>query len=116
MVFRVIEIVDMTSVIVVREVFRKQVRHTTIVRFSSVNLSVLGGSSLFSKPRRTRRHRRRKSLAKILKNPRRAHPSADAHGHHAIASVAMFQFANRGGRKLSARTSERMPQSNRAPV
>src|SRR6266404_4595476 len=51
-----------------------------------------------------------------LKNPRRAHPSADAHGHHAIASPAPLQFAKNASRKLSARTSERMPQSNRTPV
>jgi len=37
----------MTSVIVLREVFRKQARHKTIVRFSFVNLSALGGSSFF---------------------------------------------------------------------
>src|ERR1700730_7090374 len=51
-----------------------------------------------------------------FENPSRAHPSADAHGHHAIASLAAFQFANHAGRQLRPCTSQGMPQSDRSPI
>src|ERR1700724_17251 len=62
-----------------------------LVGFSLMNLSVLSGSSLFSKPRRTRR-RTKHALVKILENPRRPHPPTHAHGHHAVASPATLQL------------------------
>src|SRR5271169_5913544 len=39
-------------------------------------------------------------LREVLENPRRAHSATHTHGHHAIASVAAFEFANDRGRKL----------------
>jgi hypothetical protein len=63
-------------------------KHVTkeLVGFYFVNLSALCGSSSFA------------HSTKPLENARRAHAAADAHGYHAVASVAALEFANDAGR------------------
>src|SRR5271165_609694 len=52
----------------------------------------------------------------ILKNPRRAHPSADAHGHHPITQIAPLHLADDGCGQLGSGAAQRMPESDRAAV
>src|SRR4051812_3289343 len=56
------------------------------------------------------------SIPYTLKNPRRAHPAADAHRDHAVASVAPFELAEDGRRQLRAGAAERVSESYRAAV
>src|ERR1019366_1489448 len=55
-------------------------------------------------------------LSETLKDPCGAHPSANAHGNHAVARVAALQLAQNRRRKLCAGAPERMPESDRASV
>ena len=57
-----------------------------------------------------------RSLWKVLKNPRRAHSSADAHGHDSIPPVATLQFTQNRRRKFRAGASQRMSQRHRAAI
>src|SRR5208282_6004893 len=54
--------------------------------------------------------------AGIFENPRRTHPSADAHRHHPVASLAALQFANHAGRQLRSRASQGMPKGDRSTI
>src|ERR1700761_4527949 len=51
-----------------------------------------------------------------LIDPRRAHPSANAHRHNPILSIASRHLAQKGSRQLSSCATQWMPQRNRAAV
>src|SRR5437773_3659284 len=52
----------------------------------------------------------------VLKNPRRAHAAAHAHGDHAVAGPAPLHFPEQRGGQLGAGAAERMTEGNRAAV
>src|ERR1039458_4452926 len=58
----------------------------------------------------------RAALLQVLKDARRAHATADAHRHHAVASVAALEFAEDACGQLGAGASQRMPQRDGSAV
>src|SRR5271157_5286668 len=56
------------------------------------------------------------SLLQVFKDAGCAHAAADTHGHHTVACVAAFEFADDARRQLGAGTTQRMPQRDRPAV
>src|SRR5215469_579201 len=52
----------------------------------------------------------------VLKNPGRAHASANAHGDHSIACISALQLADYRGRELRTRASQGMAKRDRPTV
>src|SRR5438270_12358491 len=52
----------------------------------------------------------------VLENSRCSHPTAHAHGHHAVARLATLELADNAGGQLGASATQRMAESDRATV
>ena len=69
-----------------------------------------------NQPLQSQRQNQQHGLREAFENSCRTHAAADAHGYHAVARVAAFQFAQDCGGEFCAGAAQRMAQGDRAAV
>src|SRR5579862_5774475 len=79
-------------------------------------IEIVAGSRAGRFPKPSRQLNEPVDSLKMLDDARGAHSSADAHGDHAVASVAALQFAHNRSSKLCASAAERMPKCDGAAI